>query len=160
MARRAGDGVRDRVIARLRRLDTPASRKRVFAMALLVGILGLFAGFSVVAGDDLWDRILPPVTPKPTLVARQATARPTQTPTIAPTSTSAPTATEAPAAVPILAEVEAPPAAEAAEVWIPASGARYHLTATCSGMKNPRAVTLEEARALGFTPCGRCNPPE
>jgi DNA-entry nuclease len=41
-------------------------------------------------------------------------------------------------------------------VWIPNSGSRYHNKSTCSNMKNPTKVTLQEAERLGFTPCGRC----
>lgn len=45
-------------------------------------------------------------------------------------------------------------------VFIPASGSRYHALATCSGMIEPREVTLSVAKAQGLTPCKRCNPPE
>lgn len=41
-------------------------------------------------------------------------------------------------------------------VWIPASGKRYHSNSSCSGMDSPTQVTISEAQALGFTPCGRC----
>ena len=41
-------------------------------------------------------------------------------------------------------------------VWIPNSGSRYHNKSTCSSMKNPTKVTLQEAESLGYTPCGRC----
>jgi hypothetical protein len=42
-------------------------------------------------------------------------------------------------------------------VWIPTNGgARYHTKASCSGMKNPREVSIDQAMAQGFTPCGRC----
>lgn len=46
---------------------------------------------------------------------------------------------------------------EASEmVWIPQSGSKYHSKSTCSKMKDPTRVTLSEAKAQGFTPCGRC----
>lgn len=70
---------------------------------------------------------------------------------------------EAAAVVPAAPSSEAasePPAeseAQAVMVWIPThGGTKYHSKATCSGMEDPEQVTLEEAQALGFTPCGRC----
>lgn len=45
-------------------------------------------------------------------------------------------------------------------VWIPTNGGqRYHAKSTCSGMKGPIEVPLSEAKARGFTSCGRCHPP-
>lgn len=42
-------------------------------------------------------------------------------------------------------------------VWIPTNGGhRYHSKSTCSGMIDPECVPLDQAEALGFTPCGRC----
>lgn len=42
-------------------------------------------------------------------------------------------------------------------VWIPQDGgSKYHRNAGCSGMKNPKQVTRQEAESLGFTPCKRC----
>ncbi|MDR0898487.1 MAG: hypothetical protein LBN04_11620 [Oscillospiraceae bacterium] len=42
-------------------------------------------------------------------------------------------------------------------VWIPTNGGqRYHNKDSCSGMKNPREVSIDQAMAQGFTPCGRC----
>ena len=42
-------------------------------------------------------------------------------------------------------------------VWIPESGTKYHSKASCSGMKNPAQVTLDEAIAMGYTACKRCH---
>ncbi len=42
------------------------------------------------------------------------------------------------------------------EVWIPKSGKKYHSDPTCSNMKNPTKVTVQEATSRGFTPCSRC----
>ena len=45
-------------------------------------------------------------------------------------------------------------------VWIPTHGGkRYHIDKSCSGMINPAEVTIGEAKALGFSACGRCKPP-
>ena len=41
-------------------------------------------------------------------------------------------------------------------VWIPNSGAKYHKSASCSGMKNPSHVLLSTAKARGYTPCKKC----
>lgn len=41
-------------------------------------------------------------------------------------------------------------------VWIPNTGSKYHKTSTCSGMKNPSKVTVEEAKSYGYTPCSKC----
>lgn len=42
-------------------------------------------------------------------------------------------------------------------VWIPTKGGkRYHCVSDCSGMEDPRYVTISEAIEEGFTPCGRC----
>ena len=43
-----------------------------------------------------------------------------------------------------------------AMVWIPKSGSKYHRSASCSNMKNPSQVTLEQAEAWGYTPCKKC----
>jgi len=42
-------------------------------------------------------------------------------------------------------------------VWIPTrGGTKYHSNSSCSKMKDPQEVTLEEAESMGFTPCGKC----
>lgn len=41
-------------------------------------------------------------------------------------------------------------------VWIPQSGKRYHSNPSCSGMKNPKQVSLSEAQSKGYTACKRC----
>lgn len=42
-------------------------------------------------------------------------------------------------------------------VWIPTNGGKkYHSKSSCSNMKNPASVTIEEAENRGFTPCKRC----
>lgn len=64
-------------------------------------------------------------------------------------------------AIPRTPATDAPPTkADAAfAVFIPSSGSRYHMTATCSGMKSATEVTLKEATLQGLTPCARCKPP-
>lgn len=70
---------------------------------------------------------------------------------------------EAASAVPVAPSsgaVSEPPAdseTQAVMVWVPThGGTKYHNKASCSGMDDPKQVTLEEAEAMGFTPCGRC----
>lgn len=76
---------------------------------------------------------------------------------------------EAQAAAQAQAEAEAQAAAQAqaqAEaqaqqpqeqmVWIPQSGSKYHSNSSCSGMNNPRQVTLSEAQSMGYEPCKKC----
>lgn len=123
-------------------------------------------------------------TPAPTIAA-EVTATPVPTPipspspTVTPTATPAPTPAETPTpipeptpeATPVPTPVATPdptPAVEAAAatssdtqnsvmVWIPTNGGtKYHSRAGCSNMENPREVTLDEAVAMGFTPCKRC----
>ena len=48
------------------------------------------------------------------------------------------------------------PQGDSTLVWVPNTGARYHRKSNCSGMINPRQVTVNQAIAEGYTPCGRC----
>lgn len=42
-------------------------------------------------------------------------------------------------------------------VWVPThGGTKYHITSSCSGMKDPIQMTQEQAEANGYTPCKRC----
>lgn len=111
-------------------------------------------------------------TPAPTSIPSPSpTAAPTATPTATPSPTPAEPPVPTPEATPIPTPVATPdptPAVEAAAetnsdtqnsvmVWIPTNGGtKYHSRAGCSNMENPREVTLDEAVALGFTPCKRC----
>ena len=72
----------------------------------------------------------PPTTPPTT----ESTVPPTTEPTITPTATESTDGL----------------------VWIPQSGKKYHITPSCSGMKNPSQVTKQEAEHNGFAPCKRC----
>ena len=42
-------------------------------------------------------------------------------------------------------------------VWITESGSKYHSKSSCSGMKSPKEITLEEAEREGYEPCKRCH---
>lgn len=135
-----------------------AQKKFLRRAAITVGAIAAFAALSIGYGDALWDRILPPL---PAATARVTPLAATATPVV--TASPQPTAA---AEAPLPTEAALPAAgmpagaSEPVMVWIPNSGSRYHLTATCSGMKDAREVALAEAREEGFTPCKRCNPPE
>lgn len=86
-------------------------------------------------------------------------------PAVPASSQSAPAASsEAAAPAPVETElapaVTAPAPAEPQQqevmVWIPATGSKYHSRSDCSGMNNPRQVTLEYAQSHGYEPCKRC----
>lgn len=42
-------------------------------------------------------------------------------------------------------------------VWITDSGSKYHSKPSCSNMKSPKEITLEEAQKEGYEPCKRCH---
>lgn len=46
--------------------------------------------------------------------------------------------------------------ASSATVWVTASGKKYHNNPTCSKMKSPIEISLAEAIANGYEPCGKC----
>lgn len=97
----------------------------------------------VIKSDEIAVSVEPSPTPKPT-----PTPEPTPSPTPEPTATPEPT--EEP-------EPTAEPEPEVEMVWIPSSGSRYHSRSTCSNMSNPTQVTIDEAIAMGYTPCQRCH---
>ena len=41
-------------------------------------------------------------------------------------------------------------------VWIPRTGAKYHKKSTCSNMKKPSQVPIEEAKDDEYTACKKC----
>ena len=41
-------------------------------------------------------------------------------------------------------------------VWVSGSGKKYHLKSTCSGMKEPQSMLIEEAAVSGYEPCKKC----
>lgn len=68
------------------------------------------------------------------------------------TTTKKPTTTKK-----ITTTTKKPATTAATMVWIPTNGGtKYHRKADCSKMIDPAYVTLEEAKASGFTACGRC----
>lgn len=91
----------------------------------------------------------PTKTPKP-----ENTPKPTKAPE--PEKTPKPTKAPEPENTP--EQEEAPTRSASGQVWIPTKGGKkYHSHSSCSGMIDPRKVSLEEAEQLGFTACGRCH---
>ena len=76
-------------------------------------------------------------------------------------------ATPAPAQTDNSTTVQEPPAPTPADttsngsviVHITDTGSKYH-NAGCRYLKSDHEVTLDEAKAMGLTPCGVCNPPQ
>lgn len=83
------------------------------------------------------------------------------------TSESSTTATAPASATDNSATVHEPPAPTTADttsngsviVHITDTGSKYH-NAGCRYLKSDHEVTLDEAKAMGLTPCGVCNPPQ
>jgi micrococcal nuclease len=50
----------------------------------------------------------------------------------------------------------ADPSSPTGNVYVTASGSKYHSTPTCSNMKNPLLVTLARAISGGYTRCSKC----
>ncbi len=148
-----------------RRKGSPYRRKQLRSALTTAVVVLASAVFSLLIGDSLWSPSESPVAvaaiaAQPATTATQAS--PTVTPTVAPPSPS-PTPSPPPSETPP-PTAEPVPAAQAAQeeirVFVPKSGSRYHLTATCSNMQDAQEVPLQEAKARGFTACKRCNPPE
>jgi len=92
------------------------------------------------AEPEIVTEITTATTPAPPAITIPPTAPPTPPPTPAPM-------TEAPAPVVM--------------VWLSATGSRWHAINNCGTMNpaNARQISLEDARARGYTPCDNCNPP-
>ena len=43
------------------------------------------------------------------------------------------------------------------QVWVTASGSKYHSKSDCGGISNAYPITLEEAETRGLTPCKKCH---
>lgn len=89
-------------------------------------------------------------------VIEETTPEPTPEPTSEPTPEPTPDPTPEPTPAPTI-EPTATPYTGGGTVWIPTNGGtKYHSKSSCSGMKNPRQVTRDEAVAQGFTACKKC----
>lgn len=54
------------------------------------------------------------------------------------------------------AQAPSTPQTDAATVWIPRTGSKYHSNPNCSNMKSPSAVTIDQAMAWGYDRCKKC----
>lgn len=129
--------------------------KRSLKIATVAGLFILALGFYNPETTPT-DADLPSPTPTATITC---TAEPTATPTAEPTATPTAEPTATPTVEPT-AEPAAEPAPVAEEsqekVWISKTGKRYHSNPSCSGMKSPREITLEEAKRRNLNPCQNC----
>ncbi len=120
------------------------------AAAVMVAVLAIVGGMS-----------------RETKEADKATAMPTKArisatqaaPTEMPKATEK-AATKKPTATPAKAKKSASatkkPQTEAKVYIASKSGKVYHSKKTCSGMKNPKEITLKEAEKKGKRPCKKC----
>lgn len=105
-----------------------------------------------------------PTDPQPTetvtmTVEPTATPDPTPDPTPTPEPTPEPTTrpTPNPTPEPVTTPVQTPaPDPESVLVWVSDDGKRYHRKSSCSGMIDPYQVTINEAKNMGRTACGKC----
>jgi hypothetical protein len=95
---------------------------------------------------------VPPAKAAPTAAAA-AKAAAKSTPK---TTAAAKTAVQKPSGSPAAAKATEA-STEEEMVWISSTGKRYHSNPSCSGMKNPKKVSLSDAKAMGLTPCKRCH---
>lgn len=131
----------------------PHLKKTLRAFLLSIGLVIVFAMIGIFGGDALMsDLSQQPAEERAALAeVRYVEA----------TATRAVVASPSPKASATVQPVEtAAVQADAADggVWVSPSGSRYHLTATCSGMKTAEALGLAEAEEKGYTPCKRCYP--
>ena len=83
-------------------------------------------------------------------------------PSSAPESSSSPAPAPAPSSEPSQPKVSsskatAPdPEPQGQMVWIPKTGKKYHSNPNCSNMKDPSQVSIEPAKARGYTACKKC----
>ena len=86
-------------------------------------------------------------------------AVPEQVTTAMPEPMVEPTPEPTPAETPEPAPEPTPEATDApgdVMVWIPQSGSKYHSDPSCSNMRDPTQVTLEQAEAWDYGPCKKC----
>lgn len=81
--------------------------------------------------------------------------------TEAATEAIATTESSAPETAPVVVTTEAPKETEpqteyVQKVWVNSTGAKYHRTSSCSGMKGAYEVTIDEAKSMGKEACGKC----
>lgn len=130
----------------------------------IAGLIGSYGtNFAVMATvppqETGWGSTGSNPTPKPVSAPRATqrpqaptTARPTQVPMLQPTQVPTLQPTRVPTPPPTPA-----PVPQTAMVWVPTKGgSKYHSNPSCSGMIDPRHVTINQAVGEGFSPCSKC----
>ena len=126
---------------------------------LLAGCLGFSACGSGGTDTSAAFTTTPEVTTEAAIITEApipeaTTVAPTITEAETPTETEASTETETPE------ETEEPETTkketEAVKVWITEKGKKYHRKSSCSNMKSPWQVTIDEAKKMGRGPCSKC----
>lgn len=51
---------------------------------------------------------------------------------------------------------DSPTPSSSGYIWMPNSGRKYHSSSSCSAMKDPRQVSLQEEINAGYEPCSKC----
>ena len=118
---------------------------------------------SLTEVEDISEKTTAPTpTEAPTPTPKEETSpTPTETPATTPTETPTATSTEEPSPTPTEEPTPTPSDNvdeddETVMVWIPRTGHKYHSKASCSNMRNPKQVPLEDAISMGYEPCKRC----
>ncbi|MBC5580906.1 hypothetical protein H8S23_05260 [Anaerofilum sp. BX8] len=134
-----------------------AKNLRIALFALLF-VVGLFSvPRPVDAGPD--SSVSQPLstaaaTAAPTPIA---TASPTPKPTPSPEPTTEPTPAPTEAPSPAAAPVEQP---VSVTVYVTNTGAKYHAAGCQYLRKSQVPISLDDAKAQGYTPCSKCHPPQ
>lgn len=109
-----------------------------FVVAIIAVLLGMALGFSAQAAPGVQTAFAAPVS--------QAAPN---TQTAFATTEGASIETLQQGGIELQADMER-------TVWCSRSGSKYHYSSTCSGMKNPIAMTLRQAVDSGKQPCSKC----
>ena len=122
-------------------------------VAIIAAFLGMTLGFSAQAALDVRSAFAAPISQAASSV-QSAFATPVSQ--AAPTTQTA-FATAEDASIETLQQggIELQADMERT-VWCSRSGSKYHYSSTCSGMKNPIAMTLQQAVDSGRQPCSKC----
>ena len=108
-----------------------------FVVAIIAVLLGMAFGFSAQAASGVQTAFAAPVSQ----------AAPNTQTAFAAESVSQETLQQS--GIELQADMER-------TVWCSRSGSKYHYSSTCSGMKNPIAMTLQQAVDSGKQPCSKC----
>ena len=139
--------------------------KWMLTMVRMLLLLMFFAGFSLLFGEDILQggsnaAMLEAAAPLTSALPAKVPTAPSAT-AKASTALAAAVVTDKSSPVPAAATVKSAEKVddhleEEELVYISAAGSRYHSDPDCSGMKNPRELSVEDAQLRGLTACKRC----